>query len=125
LKKEIQLMGQIPLFQALTEKEKKHLQEGRFHLAGYDPGVIIHMEGDSCNSIEVVLEGTLVVERIDVAGDVFTVAEFNMGDVLGGNLIFARHPQYPMTITTRSRVKLLEINKKVVLELCRQIPAFS
>jgi len=74
--------------------------------------------------MEVVLEGTLVVERIDVSGDVLTVAEFKQGDVLGGNLIFASQPQYPMTITARSRVKLLEINKKVVLELCRQNTGF-
>jgi CRP/FNR family transcriptional regulator, dissimilatory nitrate respiration regulator len=45
--------------------------------------------------MEVVLEGTLVVERIDVAGDVLTVAEFKQGDVLGGNLIFARQASIP------------------------------
>ncbi len=125
MKKEIQLMGQIALFQSLrVEDRKQHLQEGRFHLAGYDPGMIIHLEGDSCTSMEVVLEGTLVVERIDVAGDVLTVAEFKQGDVLGGNLIFANQPQYPMTITARSRVKLLEVKKKVVLDLCRHNPGF-
>ncbi|MDW7676403.1 MAG: Crp/Fnr family transcriptional regulator [Bacillota bacterium] len=125
MKKDMQLMDQIPLFQSLRmEERKKNLQEGRFRVAGYDPGRIIHLEGDSCTNMEVVLEGTLVVERIDVAGDVLTVAEFKQGDVLGGNLIFADKPQYPMTITARSRVKLLEVNKKVVLELCLQKPLF-
>ena len=125
MNKEIKLMSQIPLFQALTvEEREKHLQEGKFHLAGHDPGKIIHLEGDHCTSMEVLLEGTLVVERIDVSGDVLTVAEFKQGDVLGGNLVFASQPQYPMTITARSRVKLLEINKKVVLELCRQNTGF-
>jgi CRP-like cAMP-binding protein len=118
-------MSQIPLFQALpVEEREKHFQEGKFHLSGHDPGKIIHLEGDNCTSMEVLLEGTLVVERIDVSGDVLTVAEFKQGDVLGGNLIFATRPQYPMTITARSRVKLLEVNKKVVLELCRQNTGF-
>lgn len=122
---EIQLMDQISLFQSLTvEERKKHLQEGRFHVTTHDPGMIIHLEGDNCTSMEVLLEGTLVVERIDVSGDVLTVAEFKQGDVLGGNLIFATQPQYPMTITARSPVKLLEVNKKVVLELCRQNTVF-
>lgn len=125
MKKEIKLMGQIPLFQSLkVEESKQHFQKGRFHLAGYDPGMIIHLEGDHCKSMEVVLEGTLVVERIDVAGDVLTVAEFKQGDVLGGNLIFASQPQYPMTITARSQVKLLEVKKQVVLDLCRHNPGF-
>ena len=123
--KDIQLMDRIPILKNLsTEEKKKHLQEGRFHIAGYDSGMVIHLEGDSCTSMEVVLEGSLVVERIDIAGDALTVAEFKQGDVLGANLIFASQPKYPMTITTRSRVKVLEVNKKVVLTLCLQNPPF-
>lgn len=125
MKKEIQIMGEIPLLKSVSVVERKqYLQEGLFHLAGYDPGNVIHLEGDPCTSVEVVLEGALVVERIDVAGDVLTVAEFKQGDVLGGNLIFASQPQYPMTITAWSRVKLLEAKKKVVLDLCRHNPGF-
>lgn len=84
----------------------------------YTKGQIIHSDGDKCKSLEVILEGKVVIERIDENGDLFTITELYPDDILGGNLVFSKNPYYPMTISARTDVEILEIGKEVLFDLC-------
>ncbi|SET14911.1 cAMP-binding domain of CRP or a regulatory subunit of cAMP-dependent protein kinases [Natronincola peptidivorans] len=84
----------------------------------YKKGQVIHFDGDKCSCLEVILEGKVVIERIGENGDLFTITEFYPDDILGGNLIFSRNPYYPMTISARTDVEILEIEKEILFELC-------
>jgi len=84
----------------------------------YDSGEIIHFDGDHCLSIDIILYGQVVIERIDDSGNLMVITEFNPDDVLGGNLLFSKNPCYPMMVTAKTQVTLLSITKPLIFELC-------
>lgn len=81
-------------------------------------GEIIHFDGDLCQSIEIILNGQVIIERIDEAGNLMTITDFFSDDILGANLLFSKTPYYPMMVTSKSNSMLLVIPKKLVFELC-------
>lgn len=98
---------------------KSHLDQNLMRIASYSKNQIIHLDGDTCNSVEILLAGKVVVERIDENGNLLTIAEFFPNDLIGGNLIFSKNPVYPMTITSKSETELLKIEKDLLFELCQ------
>lgn len=114
-----QLHG-IPLIDALPpEVRETHIKHGQFRIVPYKAHSMIHMDGEVCTKLEIIISGSIAVERIDETGHLLTVSEFTRGDILGGNLLFSKHPHYPMTISTRCESVLLEMNKDVLFELLR------
>lgn len=89
-----------------------------FKVKVYKKGEVIHFDGDQCKGLEVILDGKIVIERIDENGDLFTITELYPDDILGGNLVFSRNPYYPMTISARTDVEIIDIGKEVLFELC-------
>ncbi|MCC5911756.1 MAG: Crp/Fnr family transcriptional regulator [Clostridiaceae bacterium] len=87
-------------------------------VSAYKKGEIIHFDGDQCRCLEVILKGKVVIERIDENGDLFTIVELYTDNILGGNLVFSTNPFYPMTISARTDVEILEIEKETLFELC-------
>lgn len=98
---------------------KSYLDQNHMRIASYSKNQIIHLDGDTCNSVEILLAGKVVVERIDENGNLLTIAEFFPNDLIGGNLIFSKNPVYPMTITSKSETELLKIEKDLLFELCQ------
>ena len=72
---------------------------------------VVHFEGDLCTNLDIILLGRVALERIDAAGNVMIVGEFQRDDIFGGNLLFSRNPVYPMTVVAREATKILEIKK--------------
>ena len=92
-------------------------EDGTITLTKYPPGKIIHLENDPCNSIEIILEGKIIIDNIDLNGDLFRITELSKNDIIGGNIIFLKEPLYPMTITAITEVTLAEIEKENLLHL--------
>lgn len=107
------------------EKLKEHLKAGNdIKLNAYGQGQVIHFDGDTCTAIEIVLDGQVVIERIDDAGNLMRITEFFPDDILGANLLFSLNASYPMTITAKTPVTLMRIKKDLVFELCSTNKAF-
>lgn len=93
------------------------LNDGSFRLRSHGKNNIIHFSDEICSKLEIILSGKVIVERIDESGNLMTIAEFFSDDILGGNILFSKNPHYPMTITARQPTIILEIEKKLLLEL--------
>ena len=91
----------------------KHIQVNK-----YSQGEIIHFDGDCCSSIDVILNGQVVIERIDDAGNLMRITELSPDDILGGNLLFSKNPCYPMMVTAKTELILLSITKNLVFDFC-------
>lgn len=118
MKNALTLIKQIPLMASVTSSEiELFLREGSFKTSEYGKNNIVHFVGDICSKLEIILSGKVVVERIDEAGNIMTIADFFGGDILGGNLLFSKNPSYPMTITAKQPTVILEINKTCLFQL--------
>jgi CRP-like cAMP-binding protein len=112
------LVYHATLLQELKEEDiKKNLKNNKFKINSYKKGTVIHFEGEACTNLEIILSGEIVVERIDESGGLLTIAEFLSNDIIGGNLLFSKNPQYPMTITSKQLTIILEIDKNLLFEL--------
>lgn len=90
----------------------------------YNKDEIIHFDGDICTSVELILSGQVIVERIDESGSLLTITMFYPDDILGGNLVFSKNPHYPMTVTAKIDSSLLIIQKELLFNLCSNNTAF-
>jgi CRP-like cAMP-binding protein len=119
------LVYHATLLQELKEEDiKKNLKNNKFKINSYKKGTVIHFEGEACTNLEIILSGEIVVERIDESGGLLTIAEFLSNDIIGGNLLFSKNPQYPMTITSKQLTIILEIDKNLLFELFCKNPSF-
>lgn len=67
--------------------------------------------------MEIILDGKVSIERISEAGELLTITNFEEGDILGGNIVFASNPYYLMNVTTLEKTSILEINKDILFNL--------
>ncbi|HAP43392.1 MAG: hypothetical protein A2087_04065 [Spirochaetes bacterium GWD1_61_31] len=120
-----ELRGAHPLLACFEQVElDRQLAGGAFHLASYDAGCVIHFDSELCTKLEVIIEGEVLVERIDQEGRSLLLDRFGPGAILGGSLMFSATPSYPMTISALSRICLLEIGTEALFRLLCAKPAF-
>ena len=118
MKKYIELIKNIPLFNSLSHEEiLDNLNEGFFKVVSYVKNSIIHFEGEQCIKFELILSGKIIVDSIDEQGNLLNISEFYSGDILGGNLLFSKNPYYPMTISAQEVSLILEIDKDVLFKI--------
>ena len=111
-------MQQTTLLSSLSAEEiKRYINDHSFATHVYGKNNIVHFSGEVCSKLEIILSGSIVVDRIDESGNLMTVAEFLSDDILGGNLLFSKNPHYPMTITAKSPTVVLEINRERLFQL--------
>lgn len=112
------LILQQPILQSLSSEDiSLYLSSGSFQVRTFGHGQIIHMDGDPCKSFDIILEGQIMIDRIDEEGNLLSIVTFNEGDTLGGNVLYSKMPRYLMTITAKSKVVLLSIKKEAVSQL--------
>jgi len=100
------------------------LADGSFCIRTYGKNSIVHFVGEKCLRLEIIVEGQVVVERIDETGNLMAVADFCADEILGGNLLFSRKPNYPLTITARQPSTVLEISRDRLFQLFTTNPEF-
>jgi len=120
-----ELIEKATLLHELSPEEiQLYLKTGEFKLQDYQKNTVIHFEGEPCTKLEIILDGDIVVERLDENGGLLTIAEFVNNDILGGTLLFSQNNEYPMTVTSRQPSVILEIEQTRLFGLFLQNPAF-
>lgn len=118
MKSDIELIKGTTLLESFSEEEiKSFLKSGNFRVVTYEKNTVIHFDGDICTKFEVLLSGSVMVERIEEDGSFLTISEIVANDIIGGNLLFSDHPHYPMTVVTQSPTIVLEIEKETLFTL--------
>src|SRR5690554_1747431 len=105
------LRGLTLLWHFSADALEQMLRDGTFRLVSYGRGEILHLEGEPCRNLEVIVTGRVAVERIDADGRLLTVATFTADDLLGGNLLFSSRHRFPLTVTARDPTRILEIGR--------------
>lgn len=113
------------LMKSLSHEDiEYYLDTKKFKVISYVKNSVIHLDGQLCRSLEVILSGRVAVDRIDESGNLLTISEFFSDDILSGNLLFSKNPYYPMTVTSVLPSDILEIDKELLFELFCKNPVF-
>lgn len=117
----IKLLANTDLFKCFSEDELTNIfNNGNYYnIKTYNKDSIIHFQNEICKSMDIILIGNIVIQKIDSEGNVLTINNFAGGDVIGENLLFSTNNKYPMTITAKSNAVILHIKKELILKLCQ------
>ncbi|GAB1477391.1 Crp/Fnr family transcriptional regulator [Bacillota bacterium] len=114
-------ISRIALFSSFTKEELSlFFKLPRYRVSRYDKGQIIHLQNEHCNTMGIILEGKVSVQKIDENGNILTISVFLGGDMLGANLIFSNRNTYPMTVAAETESVVLHMHKELIIELCQK-----
>lgn len=121
----IKTLLRTPLFNSFTEEQLYSLfNKIPYKVMTYSKNDIILSEDDSCTTLNLILEGTLEIQKVDSTGKVLTIAEFSTGEIFGEMLIFADKNTSPINVLAKTNAIVLHINKDAVLSLCQNSQSF-
>jgi CRP-like cAMP-binding protein len=116
----IPLLKNTDLFKELTSEEiNTVLAKDSYEIESYKKNSVVHFPNEKCVTLDIVLSGVTTVHGIDDKGNYVSISDFNIGDVIGGNLLFSHNNFYPMMILSKTDVTILQLKKDLVLKLCR------
>lgn len=114
-----------PLFAGFsTEQLNELLADRRCSVKKFHHGQVVHLEGEPCPAVEIILSGEFAIERISEDGTLMLVARLGPGDILGGNLVFSSNQNFPMTITSRQNSSFVSLRRDLLLELMHNSSSF-
>lgn len=115
----------IPLLEALPGKTlDSRIRQGEIMIKTFRKGQLLHTEGERCRALEVILSGRVVVERITREGNLMTIAAFQRGDCIGGNLLFSSDPVYHLAVTAKQASQVMVIPRETLFDLLQENPGF-
>lgn len=112
--KEIPLLKDIEKGVFLSLINKKEIYESK-----YKKGITVHELGENCDTLDIVLHGSLVAYSLSENGSETVLFEFSDGGIIGGNLLFGENRKYPLNIYCQSDCILLHLTKAAVTELLK------
>lgn len=116
----LDLMITLPLFQTFTRDGlRSWLNLYHYNIQNFSSGSIIFNEGEECRSIFIVLEGRVLIQKIDSSGRYFNVGEAAVGEMMGSNVLFSDQTTYPLSTTAITDVTLLSLPRELVIKLCQ------
>ncbi|MCK9190537.1 MAG: Crp/Fnr family transcriptional regulator [Sphaerochaetaceae bacterium] len=111
-----QIINSYPHFKLFTpEVQSKILEQGKINRKNSNQ--VIREKGSICNSIDIVLSGSLNSFTLSESGTENVVFNFERGAILGGNLVFSPSPIYPMTIFCKKDCTTLNLSRELIVDL--------
>lgn len=119
----IALLKNIDMFKCFTKENLISIFKNN-NVKDYKKYSVIYMQNEKCDSLDVILGGVITIKKIDSEGNVLSINDFTNGDVIGENLLFSLDNKYPHTVSAKSDVTILHVNKNLVLKLCQENKCF-
>jgi CRP-like cAMP-binding protein len=125
IKTYINVLKNTSLFKGFTEEELTALfSRVPYKVENYSKGDVILAEDEACDTLNLILEGTIEVQKMDSTGKVLSIAEFGKGDIFGEMLIFADRNTSPINAIAKNKATILHVNKNSVISLCQSNSLF-
>lgn len=121
----IQVLQSINLFSNITaDKLSAYLAQDSYIIKKYKKDSIIFLKNEECKTCSILLEGNIVIQDVDINGNILTLNKFSVGDILGENLLFSNSNTYPMNVLSYTDTTVLHIKKELILKLCKENDTF-
>jgi CRP/FNR family transcriptional regulator, dissimilatory nitrate respiration regulator len=114
-----------PLFSSFSEEDiEQYLHSGRLTFRTVARGTILHHQDDRATQLEIILQGRLHIQSIDISGKLLTIATLNKNDIIGGHLLFCNDGTYSGDIIADQDTHCLIIHRNTILTLCQSSRPF-
>lgn len=92
-------------------------KDANYIIKSYSKNDIIAMEGDTCTSIGLILDGNIDIKRI-LGTKVIHVSSFGKGHIFGEVIAFSDVNLYPATVMSSTPSKVMFISKNNFIKFC-------
>lgn len=107
------------LFNDFSEDDiYKMLTDINYKIASFTKDQTIALEGDPLSSVAIVIEGNVEVQKNYPSGKTVTINKIKQGGIFGEVIIFSNMKNYPSTIISTDKSKILFIEKTDIINLC-------
>lgn len=114
------------LFQGVSEDTiSKYLNPSFCPVMTYNKGEQIVLEGATCSSLGIILEGVTAVQQYTTFGDALTINLFNCQDTFGIALFSMTEPTYPFSLVAMRDCRILYIPFEIVKNLLENDASFN
>ncbi len=96
------------------------IQTGQAKRIQYEKNQIIALQGEECDGLGIILDGSVALQNLDEEGRLFTAQVLGAGKSIGTTLLFGRWTTYPMQVVAQSACTILHLKKSLVLQLCEE-----
>jgi len=112
------IISKMELFNDFTKEDlTSFFKVSKYAINEYAKDQIIHLQNESCSSVDIILQGRVSIQKINEEGNVFQIAQFLEGSFFGANLIFSSRNYYPMTVVSDSPSTVLSMSKDLIIAL--------
>lgn len=116
--KYINLIKQTFIGCYLTKDEIKTALKGcDLSIKRFAKGQMLHLEGEECIKLEILLTGSIVSLQVDNCDNEHLIKTFQSNEIIAGNILFSTSPKYPLLFVAETNGELLQINKSFLFEL--------
>lgn len=88
---------------------EKNLQIDTCKINKYQKGAIVSQQGDPCNSISLILKGSLSAIQLTSGGENLSIKRFDKDDAFGVALFCMHNPSYPFNLVSNENSIVIEI----------------
>lgn len=121
----IKYIQRHPLFSDFSESDIQVLLDtGRLSFRTLARGHILHHQDDQASQLEIILQGRMRIQRIDITGKLLTIATLRKSDIIGGHLLFSHQGFYSGDIIADQDTECLIIDRNTILTLCQTSSSF-
>lgn len=114
----IHILKNSPVFKGINPAEiEEILIKINHQLRSYNSGTIIYHNGDECNNLLTVIEGSVKGEMADFSGKIIKIEDIETPRHIAAAFIFGSNNKYPVNVVANSDVKILFIPKESFLIL--------
>ncbi len=115
----------IDLFRGFERNElTTFLDSKRCSLTRYNKGQLVYLQNEICQSMDIILEGEVSIQKIDAEGNILTIQTFSAMNHIGANLLFSSRKKYPMTVAVEADAVILHLERELVVDLIQNNRSF-
>lgn len=93
------------------------LHNCNFTIAKFQKGKLLHIEGEECFCLEILLSGNIINMQTDQYGNEIIIKHFESYELIAGNILFGSSPKYPLSFMAQSDGTLLRVSRPFLFEL--------
>jgi CRP/FNR family transcriptional regulator, dissimilatory nitrate respiration regulator len=114
-----EILRKLDLFKDITDFEYNNImQENKIYEKKYSAGSTLLHQGDAYNELNIIIEGECNGEMVDFSGKIVKIEEFKSPYVLASGILFSKNNFLPVSVSSKTKVKILIISKNDILKIC-------